>query len=141
MAAAATTSTRSAPRRKAPARSVAILEQPTKDTDGWGAIRLTVGQESATYLCRFIPCQLGEGILGLELEKLAEDLGGIEETYHVALDPLQSMHQCECKGFLRHNRCKHVDGVAKLVELGRLQPLTSNTPAASSTFSPGRKVA
>jgi hypothetical protein len=27
---------------------------------------------------------------------------------------------CECKGFLRHSGCKHVDGLAKLVERGIL---------------------
>jgi hypothetical protein len=116
------TVTRKSSNRKPGSRLVAVLEQPTPDTDGWGALQITVNGKAATYLVRFIPCELGAGILGLEVEKLDAELAVAEERYHVAVDPFQGFHSCECKGFLLWNRCKHVDGLAKLVELGRLTP-------------------
>jgi hypothetical protein len=40
------------------------------------------------------------------------------ECYAVLLDGERS--SCECKGFLRHGHCEHVDSVAELVERGEL---------------------
>ena len=39
-------------------------------------------------------------------------------TYHVCLDGARS--SCECKGHAAHGHCKHVDGLAALVERGKL---------------------
>lgn len=41
-----------------------------------------------------------------------------EEVYHVCLDGEHST--CGCLGFLKWNKCKHVDSLAKLRELGRV---------------------
>jgi hypothetical protein len=41
------------------------------------------------------------------------------ESYDVNLSP-DGKHRCECLGFLRWGHCKHVNGLAVLVEGGKL---------------------
>lgn len=36
------------------------------------------------------------------------------------LDPKNPVHACECKGFLRWNRCKHTAAIAALIKTGKL---------------------
>jgi hypothetical protein len=120
--------------RKPVSRTVRVLEQPTHDTDGWGALQITVNGKPANYLVRFIPCEFGAGVLGLELEKLDDELTTAAEKYHVALDPFAGVHQCECLGFLRHHRCKHTAGLAKLVELGALKPPAATTHRSAGDY-------
>ena len=41
-----------------------------------------------------------------------------EEPYHVCLRPVAST--CECKGFLRHGHCRHVEALTALLEADKL---------------------
>jgi hypothetical protein len=104
--------------RPKPARSIRILEQPTDDTDGWAAIAITVGKKTDTYLLHTIPTDFA-GTTAFEVEKLNEDLATVEQ-YHVLLANRPEARSCECKGFLRHGHCKHVEGLAALAIAGRL---------------------
>jgi hypothetical protein len=50
---------------------------------------------------------------------LVEKVFALEEAaYHVNLNGQQS--SCECKGFLHHGHCKHVEGLTVLVQAGKL---------------------
>ena len=62
------------------------------------------------YTVTVIPSDFGRGF-----QVTREDTG---ETYAVNLNRRQS--SCECKGFLKHGHCKHVDAPNVLVNLGRL---------------------
>jgi hypothetical protein len=59
-----------------------------------------------------LPSDWGKAV---RLEKFAADGG---ETYDVLLDGEQS--SCECHGFLRWGRCKHVAAAQSLQERGEL---------------------
>jgi hypothetical protein len=50
---------------------------------------------------------------GFAVEKITDGT-----TYHVNLDGERGT--CECKGFLHHAHCKHVEGLAALIAAGRL---------------------
>jgi len=109
------------PRRK-PARSIRVLEQPTADTDGWGAIEIKVGKQTDTYLVRFIPSDFGLGAIGFEVEKLDADLATVE-AYHVHLADRPEECSCTCKGHSYHHHCKHCDGLQALVKAGHFPRL------------------
>ncbi len=102
--------------RSKPPRSVRLLEDATADTQGWFAIRLTVGQDSAAYLVRSIPCAIGG--LAFEVEKLNDALQSIEQ-YHVRIGTPQDC-SCDCPGFTYHAHCKHVEGLLALDQGGCL---------------------
>ena len=53
---------------------------------------------------------------GFQVEKIG--FGCDDSVYHVHIDG--EKRSCECEGFLRWNHCKHADGLAKLIEMGRL---------------------
>src|ERR1700735_891488 len=86
--------------RPKPARSITVLEQPTVDTDGWGAVRIVEGKKADTYHVRFIPSDFGNGAVGFEVEKLDSDLATVE-AYHVHLADRPETCSCEGKGFVR----------------------------------------
>jgi len=107
--------------RPRPARSIRILEQPTADTDNWGALEITVGKVTDRYLLHFIPTDFA-GALAFEVEKLASDLTTLEQ-YHVLLAGPGEHDTCECKGHLQHGHktvCKHVAGIKALRAAGQL---------------------
>ena len=94
--------------RPKPARSVRQCVKPHEQ--GLGVLRLTVGGEETDYLLTPLASDFGKGFL---LEKI-----GAEETYHVNVEG--DRKTCECKGYLRHSHCKHVDGLAALLAAGQL---------------------
>ncbi len=59
---------------------------------------------------------------GFKLEKVevidGEPRPSEESAYHVLLANGHS--QCECKGFLRHNHCKHLESLTAMQKAGRL---------------------
>jgi hypothetical protein len=63
------------------------------------------------YFVSRVPADFGAGFL-------VEKVGAPESSYHVNLSGAQS--SCECKGFLRWGRCRHVEGLAALHAAGRL---------------------
>jgi hypothetical protein len=59
-----------------------------------------------------VPCEIGGR--GFAVHRL-----GLGTVYHVRVgDPADST--CECLGFLRWGRCKHVAGLRALIRLGAL---------------------
>jgi hypothetical protein len=104
--------------RPKPERRIRIIEQPTDATDGWAAVEISVGKKTDAYLIHTIPTDF-EGVTALEVEKLDANLEVIGQ-YHVCLSDQPEDRRCECKGFLRHGHCKHVDGLGALASVGRL---------------------
>ena len=96
-------------RRVKPARTIRLAVPLNAEGQG-GVVRITVGKDSADYFLSTVPADFGTGF---RLEKI-----GGTETYHVNLSP--DGHSCECKGFGRWGRCKHVEGLAALKRAGRL---------------------
>src|SRR4051794_1559880 len=53
--------------------------------------------------------------LAFELKKFVAEGG---EVYHVNLSPADGRHSCECKGWLKWNRCRHVAALTALIASG-----------------------
>lgn len=97
-------------RRTPPRRSVCLVRPP--GADGVAAIHLAVGKDEGYYAVREIPCEIGGR--GFAVHRL-----GLGTLYHVRVgEPADC--SCECKGFLRHGHCKHVQGLRALLEAGQL---------------------
>ena len=77
---------------------------------------------TAVYLVHFFPSDFGNGAIGFEVEKLDADLATVE-SYHVHLADRPEACSCECKGFLRWNHCKHLDGLKALNQAGKFPRL------------------
>lgn len=99
--------------RRKPQRRVGWVPGSWNPEGGFGILRIQQDQELDHYFLRVIPCDFGHGF---ELQKLVP--GGT--VYHVALDPTANKHSCKCKGFLRWNHCKHVEGLLAMAAAGRL---------------------
>ncbi len=111
--------------RKKLERPIRILEQPTTDTDGWGAIAITIGKQTDTYLVHFIPSDFGNGAIGLEVEKLNADLATIE-NYHVHLSDRPEECSCTCPHatYRPHAApCRHIAGLKALDQAGKFPRL------------------
>jgi hypothetical protein len=112
MSTATATATKPRKTRAKPARSITMQQAP--NADGKGAIvEITVGKETDFYFVDKMPSDFGAAF---ELQKCNYD--GDDETHHVNLDGQRS--SCECKGYMRHHHCKHIAGLAALVQLGKL---------------------
>jgi hypothetical protein len=99
--------------RKPVERAIRILEQPTRDTDGWGCIEIRMGKKVDTYLVHFIPSDFGFGAVGFEVEKIDSDLQTVE-NYHVHLADKPELCSCDCRGHAQHGHCKHREGLQAL---------------------------
>ena len=94
--------------KKSPLRLVRLLTAPTPEEPG--ILCLTTGKKQAHYVFQEIPCEIGGqafAIHGL----------GIGVLYHVHVGEGTDC-SCECMGFLRHGRCKHVMALRALMENG-----------------------
>jgi hypothetical protein len=80
-----------------------------------GVVRLRVGDEVSDYLVQPIGSDFGDGF---RLTKL--DAWGDSAPYDVHLSNEGHACSCECKGWLRWSRCKHVHGLAALRLAGKL---------------------
>jgi hypothetical protein len=101
----------SATKNRKPRQRSIRLDLPIGSQPGeWGVIEITQDRKASRYYIEAVPSDFGVGFL---LRKI----GGTEE-YHVNLSA--EGHNCECKGFLRWNHCKHTDGLAALQRAGKL---------------------
>jgi hypothetical protein len=96
--------------RPRPARSIRLVQLPEGVKPG--LVEITVGKETVTYWLLPAPSDFGRAFT---LDKFAADGG---ERYAVNLNGRESL--CECKGFLGHGHCKHVEGLQALVSRGKL---------------------
>src|SRR5262249_34496752 len=76
----------------------------------WGVVEITVGKETTAYFLQRLTSDFGPAF---KLTK--KDTG---DSYDVNLSPEKP--SCECKGFLRWQHCKHVEGLLALQQAGRL---------------------
>ena len=110
-----TTVTRKTPRVKVSYPPELLVTPETRD--GLYAVALAdpSGRSGETlYWLRRIGSDFGDGF---ELTKFTPSVRGDgDEQYHVHLS--NEGHTCECKGFLRWGRCKHVDALVCLREQG-----------------------
>jgi hypothetical protein len=94
----------------APQRVIRLYRPP--DENGVGVFRITAGGRSQFYTLREIPCEIGGR--GFAVHRL-----GMGTVYHVRVGAPADC-ECECLGFLRWGRCKHVLGLRELVRQGLL---------------------
>jgi hypothetical protein len=85
--------------------------------NGCFAVELTVGKSRTAYHVEPLPSDFGRAV---RLVKFGATPGTDEgaASYEVNLDGPGS--DCGCKGFLRHGRCKHVEGLLALVAVSKL---------------------
>jgi hypothetical protein len=104
-------------KRVKPERRIRLL-QPIRD--GSGAIQITIGKERQPYDVRLLDSDYGVAyrLIKHELVQQPEGFYELEITacYDVLLCGTEST--CECKGFLKHRHCKHVEGLTVLRQRG-----------------------
>ena len=94
--------------RPKPERRISLITM----ADGSNGVRIKVGKTVNDY--RLTPLFADFGGAAFHLDK--EGNGG--ESYDVMLDG--KLSHCECAGFLRWTRCKHVEGLIALQNAGRI---------------------
>jgi hypothetical protein len=109
------TATRKQPRkpRSKPARSIRWLTSPISSKKPYGAIRIVCGPLVTDYFLTEIGAAEGRGF---ELEKVNDaPTGQPTGRYHVLLAH-DGHHTCSCPGGSYRNSCKHIDGLAALLQ-------------------------
>ena len=86
-------------------RAIRLIRAP--DAFGVGVFAITQRQDTQFYAFKEIPCDIGGR--GFVVHRL-----GLANVYHVRVGT-PSESSCECLGFLRHGRCKHIQGLAALI--------------------------
>ena len=95
---------------KSATRTIRLVRLP--HSDGVGMFRITADRRSRFYVVRELRCDIGGR--GFAVHRL-----GMGTLYHVRVgNPEDST--CECLGFLRWGRCKHVSGLRALIRQGQL---------------------
>jgi hypothetical protein len=93
-----------------PPRSIQLVRSPARD--GVGVFCVRVGETSAFYTVREIPCFIGGR--GFAVHRL-----GLGNLYHVRVGKRQDC-SCECLGYLSRGHCRHILGLLALVREGKL---------------------
>jgi hypothetical protein len=107
---------RRAPRAK-PERLARLIGKPTVNDSA--LLTLCVGGKQTDYLVRVMPSDFGEAF---RLSKLVDEGDGPAaggEVYDVLFEN-EFDHRCECREFLRHGYCKHIDSLKALRERGKI---------------------
>jgi hypothetical protein len=94
-------------------------------TNGKQCLWLTQDGKTRGYVLTALASEIGGA--GYRLGKADNGDGSMEE-YDVLLDHDHGFHTCECKGFLRHQHCKHVESLVALTNAGKL-PKPATNPA------------
>jgi hypothetical protein len=87
-------------------RTITLVRPPNRH--GIGVFRITAGKKSQFYTFREVRCEIGGR--GFAVHRLGQG-----NLYHVRVGEPED-RSCECLGFLRWGRCKHVDGLTALVK-------------------------
>ncbi len=86
-------------------RLIRLVRLP--DRRGVGVFSIRDKRRTQFYVFKEIACTIGGR--GFAVHRI-----GLANLYHVRVgDPVEST--CECLGFLRHGRCKHIQGFAALI--------------------------
>jgi hypothetical protein len=88
-----------------PIRTITLIRAP--DDRGVFVFRIVAERRTAFYVGREIPCQIGGR--GFAVHKL-----GIGDLMHVRVGRPEDQ-SCECLGFLRWGRCRHIAGLTALI--------------------------
>jgi hypothetical protein len=99
--------------RSKPQRFVRLTIRPLGRAPG--ILHLAVGGKADDYYLFCVPADFGSGF---RVVKVGIDCPDGEGDYHVNIDG--EKRTCGCKGFLKHNHCKHADGIAALIAAGQL---------------------
>ena len=91
-------------------RTICLVRSPR--IDGVGVFSVDDGKTSGSYVFREIRCEIGGR--GFAVHRL-----GLGQLYHVRIGTPHEC-SCECLGFLAHGRCKHIQGLLKLLRGGKL---------------------
>jgi hypothetical protein len=87
---------------------VHLLRPPCND--GVGVFKVGAGDKAVFYTFWEVPCDIGGR--GFAVHRL-----GLGSLYHVRVVSRTDC-SCECLGFLRHGRCKHLVALLALVQDG-----------------------
>ncbi|WP_020469942.1 SWIM zinc finger family protein [Zavarzinella formosa] len=93
-----------------PIRTIALI-RPADDR-GVFVFRIVAERRTAFYVAKEIPCQIGGR--GFAVHKL-----GFGDLMHVRVGR-GADQSCECLGFLRYGRCRHILGLAALIRKHRM---------------------
>jgi hypothetical protein len=93
--------------RPRPSRRV----RPEQLPDGRTLATLTIGSDVFRYFLASIPCPLGEAFHWEKADPVPE---GTVDHYDCCLN--QEGHTWECRGYLKHGHCKHIDALVALRE-------------------------
>jgi hypothetical protein len=91
-------------------RTIRLVRPP--DGNGIGVFCIAAGEKLQFYTFREIPCDIGGR--GFAVHRLGQG-----NLYHVRVGTPED-NSCECMGFLRWGRCKHVAGLTALIQSGEL---------------------
>lgn len=94
----------------APARTIRLVRSPA--ADGVGVFGITADGRMQFYTLHELRCDIGGR--GFAVHRL-----GMGTVYHVRVGKPDDC-SCECLGFLRWGRCKHVAGLRALIKEGVL---------------------
>jgi hypothetical protein len=86
-------------------RLIRMIRSP--EYDGVGIFSITDKKRTQDYVFKEICCDIGGR--GFAVHRI-----GLADLYHVRVGEPREC-SCECLGFLRHGRCKHIQGLAALI--------------------------
>jgi hypothetical protein len=87
-----------------------------------GMVEVTEGKKTDHYTVQRIAADYG---LAFIVKKMVPDARSLDEAlsnspYHVLLSPADGHHSCECLGWEKHHKCRHVSGLLVLPGLADL---------------------
>lgn len=92
-----------------PTRTIEVVRPPNEY--GVGVFRISKGSQTQHYAVCEIPCEIGGR--GFAVHRL-----GMGTLYHVRVGRPEDC-ECECLGWLRWGRCKHVSALLALIKRGK----------------------
>ncbi len=88
-----------------PPRVIRLIQRP--NSFGVGVFAIITTKTTQYYVFKEIDCAIGGR--GFAIHRL-----GLGDLYHARIgSPMEC--SCECLGFLRHGKCKHIQGLSALL--------------------------